>query len=47
MVRIGVVLGSIRPGRLDKAVAEWDRARKRGDASDGRKPQLVSAGGGR
>jgi hypothetical protein len=23
MVRIGVVLGSIRPGRLDKAVAEW------------------------
>ncbi|MCU1575119.1 MAG: reductase [Micrococcaceae bacterium] len=35
MIRIGIILGSTRPGRLGKAVAEWvaDRASIRSDAT--------------
>lgn len=35
MIRIAIVLGSTRPGRLGKAVADWvqSRASERGDAS--------------
>ncbi len=37
MIRIAIVLGSTRPGRLGKAVAEWvnSRASERGDATFG------------
>ena len=37
MIRIAIVLGSTRPGRLGKAVAEWvaSRAAERGDATFG------------
>lgn len=35
MIRIAIVLGSTRPGRLGKAVADWvnSRAKERGDAT--------------
>ena len=35
MIRIAIVLGSTRPGRLGKAVADWvsSRASERGDAT--------------